>query len=126
MNLLLDTHVLIWWATDDRALAPECRDMLANPLNTVFYSSIAIWEVAIKHDLGKLPLPPALLNDQSSSAGLKELPFTAKHAAFIKTLPPIHRDPFDRAMIAQALCEPLILVSQDLTVRKYPLPVRYF
>lgn len=126
MNLLLDTHVLIWWATDDLALAKECRALLADPGNEVYYSSIAIWEVAIKHGLGKLAVTADLLHETSSQAGLKELPFAARHAAAIKSLPPIHRDPFDRAMVAQAMIEPMVLVSQDHNIRRYPLPVQFF
>lgn len=126
MNLLLDTHVLIWWATDDPALSDPCRTMLADPRNEVYFSSIAIWEVAIKHSLGKLAMPPEILHQQSSKSGLTQLPFTAKHAAAVTSLPWIHRDPFDRALIAQAIAEPLILVSQDLKIREYPLPVRFY
>ena len=126
MNLLLDTHILIWWSTDDPALPDQCRVMLADPRNEVYFSSVAIWEVSIKHSRGKLAMPPEMLHQQSSKAGLVELPFTAKHAAAVKSLPWIHRDPFDRALIAQALSEPLVLVSQDHNIRKYPVSVEHF
>ena len=119
MNLLLDTHILLWWATDAPELHPECRELLLDTGNLVYFSSLSIWEVAIKHTIGKLPVSSALLAEGSRKAGLLELPFTAQHAARVEKLPSIHQDPFDRGLIAQALVTPLILVSQDKRVREY-------
>lgn len=76
--------------------------------------------------LGSLTLEPELLRESSISAGLRPLSFTAEHAARVKQLPPIHRDPFDRALVAQALCEPLVLVSLDRHIRQYPALVESF
>jgi PIN domain nuclease of toxin-antitoxin system len=126
MNILLDTHVLIWWATDDPKLADPCRHMLIDPNNDVFFSSISIWEVAIKHAKGLLRLPPDLLRVSSQEAGLLEVAFSAAHAERVGDLPSIHGDPFDRALIAQALVHPFILVSQDEMIRRYPVTVKSF
>lgn len=126
MNLLLDTHILIWWATDDPQLPGECRRLLSDPQNEVFFSSINIWEVAIKHAQGRLLLPPQLLDSQARSHGLLHLPFTAEHAVATGRLPGHHQDPFDRALMAQALCEPMCLVSQDRRLRSYPVLLKYF
>ena len=126
MNLLLDTHILLWWATDDPKLPEACRDLLLNEECQVFYSSLSIWEVSIKHAKGHLALPPDLLHEESSKAGLEELPFTARHAARVAKLPAHHHDPFDRGLIAQALETPLLLVSQDEQIRRYPLRVLHY
>lgn len=126
MNLLLDTHILIWWATDDPKLPADCRTLLLEEKNFVYFSSLSIWEVAIKHGKGHLALPSSLLYKESKKAGLLELPFTASHAARVEKLPEFHSDPFDRGLIAQALETPLLLVSQDERVRDYPLEVIHF
>ena len=123
MNLLLDTHILIWWATDSSALPPQCKDLLADPDNQIFFSSLSIWEVAIKHAKGLFPISSETLWRESVRAGLLELPFAARHASKAETLPPIHSDPFDRGLISQALEEPLLLVSQDKAIQRYPLRV---
>jgi PIN domain nuclease of toxin-antitoxin system len=126
LNLLLDTHILIWWATDDRKLPEGCRELLASPSNTVYFSSLSIWEVAIKHARGALRLSAEPLREQSLLAGLLELPFLSTHAARVEVLPPHHADPFDRGLIAQALSQSFVLVSQDEYIRQYDLQLRYF
>ncbi len=126
MNLLLDTHILLWWATDDPKLPEACRELLLDEENRVYYSSLSIWEVAIKHGKGHLSLGPDLLHKESAEAGLEELPFTARHAARVVQLPNYHHDPFDRGLIAQALETPLLLVSQDEHIRKYPVRVLHY
>lgn len=123
MNLLLDTHVLIWWATDDPRLGPNLRAALAEPENEVSFSVISIWEVAIKHSKGLLALGPTQLRESSLQAGLRELAFLGGHAARIAELQPIHRDPFDRALVAQAMVEPMVLLSEDEWIRQYPVQV---
>lgn len=126
MNLLLDTHVLIWWATDAPQLTDDCRSLLADPTNTVYFSSLSIWGVAIKHAKGALRVPPEPLREQSQLGGLIELPFTAAHAVRAGLLPPLHTDPFDRGLIAQAMVQSQILVSQDEKIRQYDVALRYF
>ena len=124
MNLLLDTHILLWWATDDPCLPEACRTLLEDPSHLVYFSSIAIWEVAIKHSKGMLKMPPDVLLEASLQAGLAQFGFTAQHAAGVGKLPPIHHDPFDRAMIAQAISEPFIFVTMDCLIRRYPVLVQ--
>jgi len=126
MNLLLDTHILIWWATDDDQLPGKCRNLLSHQDNEVYFSSINIWEVAIKFAKGLLCLPPELLHQQALENGLRPLPFTALHAVEVARLPLHHQDPFDRALVAQAICEPLTLVSQDKILRSYPVSIKFF
>ena len=126
MNLLLDPHILIWWAVNSSAMPPECKDLLADPRHQVFFSSLSIWEVAIKHGKGLIPIPSENLREESIRAGLLELPFSAKHACRVETLPSIHANPFDRGLISQALDVPLLLVSQDEIVQQYPLNVISF
>lgn len=121
MNLLLDTHILIWWATDDPRLAPRLRSAVADPGNEVSFSVISIWEVAIKHAKGLLPLGPDQLRESSLQAGLRELAFLGHHATQVARLPALHSDPFDRALVAQAMVEPLVLLSADAWVRQYPV-----
>jgi PIN domain nuclease of toxin-antitoxin system len=121
MRLLLDTHVLIWWATDDPRMSQECRLLLADEQNEVFFSSISIWEVAIKHSKGLLKLSPDVLDAGARQNGLQALSFTWLHAQQIAFLPDHHQDPFDRALIAQAMCEPMTLVSKDRWFANYPV-----
>ena len=123
MNLLVDTHVLIWWATNDPRLGPRLREALADPDNEVAFSAISIWEVAIKHAKGMLALGPTKLRESSLQAGLRELAFLGIHAVRVAELPAIHGDPFDRALVAQAMVEPMILLSEDPRVWKYPIQV---
>lgn len=123
MNLLLDTHILLWWAAGDSRLQPRCRAILLDPANEVYFSSVSIWEIAIKRAKGLLAVPPALLREESVRAGLLELAFTSGHAVRVAELPHHHSDPFDRALIAQALSESLTLVSQDEKVRRYAVPL---
>ncbi len=124
MRLLLDTHLLIWWATDDPKMSEECRGLLADERNEVFFSSISIWEVAIKHAKGLLLLAPELLNDSARKSGLRPLSFKPQHAQQVSKLPDHHQDPFDRALIAQAITEPLTLVSRDRWFSSYPVSLR--
>jgi PIN domain nuclease of toxin-antitoxin system len=119
VNLLLDTHILLWWATDDPKLDPITRKTLADPSNRIYFSSISIWEVSIKHAKGLLEVSPTTLRESSIGAGLLELNFNGRHAVKVSELPPIHSDPFDRGLIAQALVESFTLVSVDRQVQAY-------
>jgi len=123
VNLLLDTHVLIWWATDDPKLGPNLRSLLADSNNEVAFSVISIWEVAMKHAKGLIELGPTQLRESSLQAGLRELAFLGGHAARVAELPPIHSDPFDRALVAQAMVEPMVLLSEDGWIRQYSIQV---
>src|SRR5918994_3027491 len=105
MRLLLDTHLLLWAAANSKRLSREARELLEDAGNDVYYSAASIWEIAIKSSLRRkdfrIELPQLL--SALPEMGLIELPITAVHAAGVSSLPPIHRDPFDRLLIAQSL-----------------------
>jgi PIN domain nuclease of toxin-antitoxin system len=112
MRLLLDTHIYIWSVTDDRKLTKAARKLILDA-DDVFVSSASIWEASIKAGIGKLDADINLLVSEIESSGFVELPVRAIHAAMVRDLPDIHRDPFDRLLVAQALCEPLRLITSD-------------
>jgi len=121
VSLLLDTHIVLWWLTDDTTLADEIKGRLDHEPD-VFVSAATIWEVAIKQAIGKLPEPsglPELIRD----SGFAELPITSQHAVTAGRLPPIHRDPFDRMLVAQAKHENLTLVTRDPRCQKYQVAI---
>lgn len=116
MRLLLDTHALLWWLADDARLSQRARSAIADPERTVYSSSASAWEIATKHRIGRLPEAGQLLSDFSGillRAGIEEMPITSKHAVVAGTLAGPHRDPFDRMLAAQALCEGLEVVTTD-------------
>ncbi|SCF46761.1 type II toxin-antitoxin system VapC family toxin [Micromonospora mirobrigensis] len=121
MRLLLDTHVVLWWLADDPTLSEEVKERIDDEPE-VYLSPATVWEIAIKQSLGKLESPVDLA-EQVRAADLRELPIHHRHAAAAGQLPPIHRDPFDRMLVAQALCEGLTLVTRDGLIQKYDLPV---
>lgn len=121
MSLLLDTHVVIWWLTDDPTLAADIKDRLDHEPD-VYVSAATLWEVAIKQAIGKLP-ENALLAERILDCGFTPLPVTAEHALAAGQLPMIHRDPFDRMLVAQAQCEELTLVTRDENCRNYDVTV---
>ncbi|WP_316154825.1 type II toxin-antitoxin system VapC family toxin [Cupriavidus sp. BIC8F] len=118
MRLLLDTHVYLWCVTDDRKLTKEARKLILDA-DDVFVSGASIWEASIKAGLGKLDVDVNLLVSEIEASGFSELPVRAAHAAMVRDLPDIHRDPFDRLLVAQALSEPLRLVTSDGHLSKY-------
>jgi PIN domain nuclease of toxin-antitoxin system len=121
VRLLLDTHVLLWWLTDDRKLSKHARDMIANSDNDVLVSSASIWEVSIKAALGRLDVELDDLEDAIARNGFRPLPIGFRHAITAGRLPPVHRDPFDRMLVAQASVEELRLVSHDRVFERYGL-----
>ncbi len=122
MRLLLDTHVALWWLMDDETLPPEVRESIDTEAE-VYLSAASVWEIAIKQALGKLTGPSDLL-DILDRAGLIELPIRARHAVEAGRLPALHRDPFDRMLVAQARCEGLTLLTRDPQVQCYDVPHR--
>lgn len=118
MRLLLDTHVFLWCVRDDRHLGKAARALIANATE-VYVSSASIWEATIKQALGKLDADVDALVRAISGSGFSELPITARHAAAVSRLPDVHRDPFDRILIAQAICEPLRFLTADTALKKY-------
>ena len=117
-RLLLDTHVLLWALEDSQALSVDARRSIADTRNEVFVSAVSIWEMAIKRSLGKLRAPDNLA-DTVEEAGFAALPITLAHAEQAGMLPPHHRDPFDRMLVAQALAEGLVIVTGDALIPKY-------
>lgn len=120
MSLLLDTHVVLWWLTDDPTLAAELKDRLDHEPD-VYVSAATIWEVAIKQSLGKLK--PDDLPERIRDSGFRHLNITADHSIAAARLPLLHRDPFDRMLIAQARAEQLTLVTRDPEIARYDLHV---
>lgn len=118
MRLLLDTHIYLWVVTDDRKLSKAARKLITEA-DDVFVSSASIWEASIKAGLGKLDADVNELVAAIDTSGFTELPVRAVHAAMVRNLPDIHRDPFDRLLIAQAICEPLRLITADGYLAKY-------
>jgi PIN domain nuclease of toxin-antitoxin system len=117
VSLLLDTHVVLWWLTDDPALSDEVKLRLDEEPD-VYVSAASIWEVAIKQSIGRLA-EPATLPEEIAESGFRPLPITFEHAMLAGRLPLIHRDPFDRMLIAQARCEGLTLATRDAQIRSY-------
>lgn len=121
MSLLLDTHVLLWWLADDEELGPELKDRLdVEP--GIQVSAATMWEIGIKQALGKIVGPGDLL-ERIRDSGARELPINWTHAVAASRLPPIHRDPFDRMLVAQAQCEGSTLVTRDQRCVQYDVRV---
>jgi PIN domain nuclease of toxin-antitoxin system len=120
-RLLLDTHILLWWLAGSPELSDQIRERIDTELE-VYVSSASVWELSIKKAAGKLKLPDDLIN-WIQQGGLSELPITMQHADLAGRLPLIHRDPFDRMLVAQALAERLTLVTRDGLIQKYDVPV---
>jgi PIN domain nuclease of toxin-antitoxin system len=120
---LLDTHVFLWAVTDSHSLTTEARRTIAEA-EEVYISAASIWEVAIKAGLGKIQGDTRLLAGAIEAGGFVELPVTARHAALVSELPHHHRDPFDRLLVAQAMTEPLVLLTADAQLAQYSELVR--
>ncbi len=121
-RLLLDTHVVLWWLSDDQRLGHEARRLIANPGNHVAVSAASVWEMAIRSSIGKLSVPDGL-EEAILECGFKPLAITMEHAARVGELPLLHRDPFDRMLIAQAQIEGLELLTADAGLRAYAVTV---
>lgn len=126
MRILLDTHLLLWAAARSRRLPREARRLLEDAANEVHYSAASLWEIAIKIGLRRADfrLDMALFRPALSKMGFVELPVTGAHAERLVGLPPIHKDPFDRMLVAQSLSEPLVLLTNDDVLAGYGEVVR--
>jgi len=118
MRLLLDTHVFLWAVAGHPRLKAPARALIASA-EEVFVSAASIWEIAIKKGLGRIDVDLGALVAAIEASGFRELPVSARHAADVSTLPPIHHDPFDRLLIAQARAEPLRLLTADPVLEPY-------
>jgi PIN domain nuclease of toxin-antitoxin system len=124
--LLLDTHLLLWAAGQPDRLSQEARRMIAAPRNELCFSAASLWEITIKRGLGRpdFRVDPNLLRRGLVENGYAELPITSDHAMATAHLPPIHKDPFDRVLVAQAESEGALLLTTDEIVARYPGPIR--
>lgn len=127
MRLLLDTHAFIWWDSDPARLSPVALDALRDPANEVLLSTVSAWEMVIKAQLGKLALrlPLADILAHQEANGVRMLPMYMAHVLAVEGLPAIHKDPFDRALVAQAKVEGAELVSTDPIFAQYQVNVRW-
>ena len=126
MKFLLDTHLLLWAAAKPDRLSSTARKLLNNPDNALLFSAANLWEVAIKRGLGRkdFQADPRLLRRGLLDNGYNELPMLSDHVVAIESLPPIHKDPFDRLLVAQATVEGITLLTMDSAVAEYPGPIR--
>lgn len=118
MRLLLDTHIYLWWLQDHPKLPKPAKAKII-AASEVYISSASIWEASIKAGIGRLEVDVDALVAEIAGSGFQELPITARHAAMVMQLPDIHHDPFDRILIAQAVCEPLRLLTRDKILTGY-------
>jgi len=126
MKLLLDTHLLLWVAGQPGLLPAVARRLIGDPKNELLFSPASLWEVAIKRGLGRndFQADPRLLRRGLLDNGYSELPILSDHVVAIDSLPPIHKDPFDRLLMAQAMVEGVTLLTADAVVAQYPGPIR--
>lgn len=126
MTILLDTHVFLWWITNDRRISSVAEGLISDKNNDLLLSAASAWEIAIKAQLGKLPLPDdpeVFIPQQMAINRVRSLPVSTDHALHVSKLPSHHRDPFDRLLIAQAKVENIPLLSDDSLIKLYPIQV---
>jgi PIN domain nuclease of toxin-antitoxin system len=126
MKLLLDTHLLLWAAGEPQRLSKQARTLIDHPDNELLFSAVSLWEVAIKRGLGRadFKVDARLLRRGLLDNGYRELPIISDHVVATESLPPIHKDPFDRILVAQATVEGITLLTIDSLVSRYPGPIR--
>jgi PIN domain nuclease of toxin-antitoxin system len=126
MRLLLDTHILLWGAFEPARLSRAASSLIESPNNEISFSALSLWEIAIKTSRGRADfrVDAGALRRGLFDNGYAELAVTGAHAAALAGLPPIHKDPFDRMLVAQAMIEGLTLLTADPAIAKYPGPVR--
>lgn len=124
MKVLLDTHIAVWVILDSPRLSPRAHDLIAAPATEVYVSAVSLWEIAIKHALHRtgpnaMPISATEARAWFEASNFLSLPVTDAHAVAVDTLPPHHGDPFDRLLIAQAMTEPMRLISHDAAMTAY-------
>ncbi len=123
MNYLADTHVFLWWMADSAQLSPAVHDLVRTRSLEIAFSAVSCWEISIKAGLGKIRgLNPELLLPELAELGWAELPLHYRHIPKMHDLEDHHRDPFDRALIAQAITDNLTLITRDAKIARYPVP----
>jgi PIN domain nuclease of toxin-antitoxin system len=128
VRLLLDTHAFLWWIADDERLSSRAAALIADGRNQVFVSAVSAWEIVVKMGLGRVELPEPVdrfVPAQLEANGFSTLPVHLRHALGLAMLPEVHRDAFDRMLVAQAVAEGLTLVSGDRVMRGYPVAVEW-
>ena len=122
MKLLLDTHIFLWYISADKKLSSRFREEIRNPENEVYLSTISLWEIIIKNQLGKLPLPEPpqfFIPSERQRHLIESLPLNEAGVRHLADLPPLHRDPFDRMLICQAKANQMTLVTSDSAILQY-------
>jgi len=125
VKLLIDTHVLLWWLADDVRIGDESRDVLADPRNDVLYSVVSLWEIVVKTRIGKLRADIGTVSRALMESGFLRLDIAVPHLESLVALPSHHRDPFDHLLLAQAIAEKAIFLSDDGKVGAYPVQVMH-
>lgn len=123
MRILLDTHIFLWYISDDRRLPLRIKEAIESPANEVFLSVVSLWEIIIKHGLGRLPLPAPperYIPAQRERHQIESLALDEASVAVLAQLPSHHRDPFDRIIVCQALAHDMTIATVDSAVRAYP------
>lgn len=126
MRLLLDTHTFLWWITDKDLLSRRARTLIARSDNEILFSAVSGWEIAVKAGLGRVSLPDRpeqFIPQQIAANAFEVLPLHLRHALRVFALPRLHRDPFDRMLIAQADVEGLPILSADPQLTGYPIKI---
>jgi PIN domain nuclease of toxin-antitoxin system len=126
VRALLDTHAFLWWISDNRRLSERAREIIADGRNELLFSVASGWEISIKSGLGRLDVPEDLeqfIADQLSRNAFQVLPIHLSHALRTRVLPDLHRDPFDRILVSQAILEEIPLLSADPQISQYPVEV---
>jgi PIN domain nuclease of toxin-antitoxin system len=128
MKLLLDTHLLLWGAIKPERVPAAARSMMEDPAHQLIFSAASLWEIAIKKNLGRpdFQVDPSLLRRNLLENDYTELAVTGRHAVAVAGLPALHKDPFDRMLIAQAMADGLLLLTVDPAVARYPGPIQKF
>ncbi|MDR3214466.1 MAG: type II toxin-antitoxin system VapC family toxin [Azoarcus sp.] len=126
MKYLLDTHLLIWAVTADRRLSTTASALITDPANEIFFSVLSLWEIAIKRGQNRKDFlyEARSVRRELLDNGYQEIPILSQHVVAIDALPPLHKDPFDRLLVAQAMVEGITLLTSDAIVAKYPGPVQ--
>jgi PIN domain nuclease of toxin-antitoxin system len=126
MRLLLDTLILLWMSDEPALLSPSARELLGDPANQLHFSPVNIWEIAVKNaaDRADFEVDTRAFRNDLAQRGFIELPVTSEHALAIGDLPLLHKDPFDRMLVAQAIVEGVVLLTSDASLARYPGPMR--
>jgi len=128
MNCLLDTCTFLWIIAGAKELSPTAKELFTNPANDIWLSVVSLWEISVKQALGKLPLPSPMerfLLEQRERHGIAVLPLQERAVLHLHKLPPLHRDPFDRMLICQAIEHDCLLLTPDPLITQYPVRVRW-